>query len=316
MRVIITGGTGLIGHQLAMSLGHDGHEVYILSRNPRQAGPMPETISFHEWDAKTPAGWEHLVEKADAIVNLAGANIAGDGFLPTRWTEERKKVILQSRLDAGKAVTAAVEAATHKPSVIMQSSAVGYYGIHGMDVEITEESPSGKDFLADVCRRWEDSTAGVESQGVRRAIIRTGIVLDKDGGTLPRLSLPFKLFAGGPIGSGKQPMPWIHILDEIRAIRFLLENDNASGAFNLTAPGVVDNRRMAQALGRALGRPAFFPTPGFAFQVAFGELAILLTAGQKAVPKRLLEHGFNFIYTEVDTALNAIYKPDTALATA
>lgn len=316
MRVIVTGGTGLIGHHLAMSLGVDGHEVAILSRNPRQAGPMPESISFHEWDAKTADGWGHLAEGADAIVNLAGANIAGEGFLPSRWTDERKKVILQSRLDAGRAVIAAIQEASDKPKALIQASAVGYYGTHSMERDITEESSVGHDFLADTCQRWEASTAEAESMGVRRVVVRTGIVLDKDGGTLPRLSLPFKLFAGGAIGSGKQPMPWIHIVDQVNAIRFLIENEASKGAYNLTAPNPVTNRQLSTALGKALGRPSFMPTPAFAFRLAFGELSVLLTEGQKALPTRLQADGFTFTYPEIEMALAAIYQPEQTLATA
>lgn len=308
MGIIITGGTGLIGTQLASSLAQDGHEVFILSRNPHQSGKMPSNVSYHQWDGKTADGWGHLVEKAQAIVNLAGANIAGDNFLPSRWTPERKKLILHSRLDAGRAIVEAVQNATNKPDVLIQGSAVGYYGTHDMSVDLTEQSPSGNDFLADTCRRWEASTADVEALGVRRAIIRTGIVLDQDGGTLPRLSLLTKLFVGGPIASGKQPMPWIHIDDHIKAIRFLIDHEGLNGAFNLSAPNPVTNREMANALGKVLNRPSFFPTPAFALQLMFGELAILLTEGQKTLPKRLLEQGFEFIYRDIDTALGAIYR--------
>jgi uncharacterized protein (TIGR01777 family) len=308
MGILITGGTGLIGNKLALSLAGDGHDVYILSRNPHQSGKMPKSVSYHEWDGKTATGWGHLVEKADAIVNLAGANIAGDNFLPSRWTDDRKKLILHSRLDAGRAIVEAVQNATHKPKVLIQGSAVGYYGTHDMSVNITEHSPSGNDFLADTCRRWESSTADVEALGVRRAVIRTGIVLDANGGTLPRLSLLTKLFVGGPIGGGQQPMPWIHIDDHVKAIRYLIDHDNLSGAFNLSAPNVVTNRQMANALGKALNRPSFFPTPAFALQLMFGELSILLTEGQKALPQQLLEQGFQFSYTDIDHALNAIYN--------
>jgi uncharacterized protein len=315
MRVIVTGGTGLIGHELVMSLGNDGHEVAILSRNPKQAGPMPETITFHEWDAETADGWGHLVEGADAIVNLAGENIAGEGFLPDRWTPERKKRILNSRLNVGKAIMQAIEQAEIKPKVLVQASAVGYYGTHPMDTEITEDAPPGNDFLADVCVKWEASTQAAEALGVRRPVIRTGIVLSPDGGTLTRLELPFKLFTGGPLGNGKQPMPWIHIEDEVRAIRFLLQNKDATGAFNLTAPEPLTNSQFSQALGKAMGRPSWFPAPGFAFKTAFGELSVLLLEGQNAVPRHLLDLGFEFKYPTAQDALNAIYNP-SELATA
>ncbi|MFW5748387.1 MAG: TIGR01777 family oxidoreductase [Chloroflexota bacterium] len=315
MRVIITGGTGLIGHELVMSLARDGHEVNILSRNPRQAGPMPETITFHEWDAQTTEGWGHLVDGADAIVNLAGESIAGEGFLPAKWTDERKKRILNSRLNAGKAVVEGISAATIKPKVLIQASAIDYYGKHPIDVDITEDSPPGGGFLGDVCQQWEASTKAVEDMGVRRAVIRTGIVLDKDGGALPRLALPIKLLAGGPIGSGKQPMSWIHIADEVNAIRFLLDNGDASGPFNLTAPNPVTNAEFGKTLARILGRPFLFPAPAFAFKMAFGEVGGLVTEGQRVLPRRLLGLGYKFIYETPEQALTAIYKPQ-ALATA
>ena len=316
MRVIVTGGTGLIGTALVKLLAADGHEVIAISRNPRQRGPMPENVSFAKWDAKTADGWGHLADGADAIVQLAGASIAGDGFLPARWTPERKQVIVDSRVNTGHAVMDAIEKASVKPKVLVQSSAVGYYGTHPNSVEITEESPAGSDWLAEVCVKWEASTAAADAMGVRRPIIRTGVVLDEDEGALPRMALPFKLFAGGPLGSGKQPFPWIHLLDEVRAIRFLIENEDANGAFNLSAPNPLTNAEFGRELGKVLGRPSLIPTPGFAFNIAFGEVATVVLDGQRALPKKLLDMGFEFTYPTAAEALNAIYKPETALATA
>ncbi len=315
MRVIITGGTGLIGHALTMSLGHDGHEVVVVSRNPRQTGPMPETISFQKWDALTGESLEGVLEGADAVVNLAGSSIAGDGFLPTRWTRERKKLILDSRLNSGKALVEAITAATNKPKTLIQSSAVGYYGTHSNDVTLTEESPAGNDYLADVCVQWEKSTEAVEAMGVRRVIIRTGVVLDENEGALPRMALPFKLFAGGPLGSGKQPLPWIHLLDEVNAIRFLIENESTTGPFNLTAPNPLTNAEFGRVLGKVLGRPSFIPAPGFAFNLAFGEVATIVLDGQKAIPAKLQAMGYDFAYPTAEEALKAIYTPEKALAT-
>jgi hypothetical protein len=302
MHVIITGGTGLIGRHLAQDLAADGHRVSILTRHPEKHQGLSGQIQLIGWDAKTTEGWAQLVDEADAVVNLTGAGIAD-----ARWTPARKQLIRDSRVDAGQALVAAIRAAQSKPRVLIQASAVGYYGPCG-DELITEESPPGKDFLAQVCVQWEASTAPVEDMGVRRAIIRTGIVLSQQGGALPRMLLPFKLFVGGPLGNGKQYFPWIHIQDEVRAIRFLLELDQASGAYNLTAPNPPTNAEFSRALGKVLGRPAFLPTPALALKILFGEMATVLLDGQRAVPERLLQQGFSFRFTEAEEALRDILK--------
>lgn len=315
MRVVITGGTGLIGQALTQSLATDGHQVVVVSRNPRQSGPLPATVSFQAWDGRSDEGWGKAVDGADAVVNLAGASIAGEGFLPARWTVERKHNILTSRVNAGQAVVEAVKAAAKKPGVVIQSSAVGYYGTHPNTKEITEDSPAGNDYLADVCKQWEASTAAVEGLGVRRAIIRTGVVLSLDGGALPRQALPYQLFAGGPLGSGKQPYPWIHLVDEVRAIRFLIENPSTSGAYNLSSPNPLTNGEFGKIIGKVMGRPSFMPLPGFAFKAAFGEVTVVVLEGQRAVPKRLLDAGFTFMFPDAEGALRNLYKPQKALAT-
>lgn len=302
MRIIITGGTGLIGRALANSLAHDHHEVIVLSRNTNKTSGLDGSIKVVGWDGRTAQGWGSLVDGAGAIVNLAGESIAGEGFPPSRWTKERKKRIVESRINAGKAVVEAISAATNKPEVLIQSSAVGYYGTHGSE-DITEDHAPGDDFLARTCVQWEAVTAPVEKMGVRRVIIRTGILMSTKGGVLPQLSIPFKLFVGGRIGDGKQQMPWIHIDDEVGAIRFLIDTTSASGAYNLSAPEVLSDAELGTVLGRVYKRPSFFPTPAFVFKLAFGELAILLTEGQRAVPKRLQEAGYQFKYPKAEPAL-------------
>jgi hypothetical protein len=238
-----------------------------------------------------------LVDGTDAIINLAGENI-GLG----RWTNERKHLILGSRLNASRALVQAVEVAIRKPGVIVQASGVGYYGPGG-DEEITEETPSGHDFLAQVAVEWEASTAPLETLGVRRVVIRTGVVLSTAGGALPRMLLPFRLFAGGHLGSGRQWFPWIHIADEVSAIRFLLENEAASGPFNLTAPVSLSNAEFSHLLGKQLRRPALMPTPAFALRLLFGEMATILLDGQRAVPWHLLQLGFTLQFPEAGSAL-------------
>lgn len=302
MRVIITGGTGLIGSALAHNLAADGHEVIILSRNPGKHS-FPSGMRGEKWDSKTAAHWGHLADGADAIVNLAGEPIAGPGLFPWRWNEERKRRIRQSRIDAGTAVTEAVRAATNKPKIVIQSSGVDYYGDVQNDQPITEAAPPGRSFLADVCIDWENSTAEVEAMGVRRVIIRTGLVLSKESGMLPITVLPFKFFAGGPLGSGQQWWPWIHLDDEIRAIRFLLEEETAVGPYNLCAPNPLKNKDFAKEIGKVMNRPAFFPTPTFALKLALGEIAALVLDGRRTIPQKLAAAGFSFKFPQAHEAL-------------
>jgi uncharacterized protein (TIGR01777 family) len=298
MRIIITGGSGLIGRALAASLAADGHEAILLSRTPERATGLPVGVRAAGWDGRTAAGWGYLADGAEAIVNLAGESIAAG-----RWTPERKRRIRDSRLDAGRAVVEAVRAATDRPRVVIQASAVGYYGPRG-DEEITEQTPPGDNFLAQaVVVEWEASTAPVEALGVRRAVIRTGVVLSEAGGALPRLLLPFKFFAGGPLGSGRQWFPWIHIADEVGAIRFLIDSQAASGPFNLSAPNPLTNAEFSRILRHVLGRPTFVPTPAPALRLLFGEMATVLLDGQRALPRRLLDLGFIFRFQEAEAAL-------------
>ena len=303
MRVVIAGGTGLIGRALAENLAADGHEATVLSRSPERASSLPAGVRAERWDARTAEGWGHLADGAAAIVNLAGASLAGEGFFPTRWTEARRRVIAESRANASRAVIEAVAQAKQKPGVVVQSSAVGYYGFHG-DEDLTEDAGPGDDWGARfTAEQWEPSTAAVEEMGVRRVVSRTGIVLSTEDGALPRLLLPFRLFAGGPMGSGKQWYSWIHVQDEARALRFLIENEEARGAFNVTAPFPVRNGELARLIGGAMGRPTWIPVPAFAMRLAFGEVADVVLQGQRAVPRRLLDLGFQFRYPEPVAAL-------------
>lgn len=301
MRVIITGGTGLIGTALSKSLAQDGHEAIVLSRDPSRY-TLPPGVRGETWDGKTAVSWGHLVNEADAIVNLAGENLAGSGLLPTRWSAERKQLLRQSRLDAGRAVVEAVTAAERKPRVVIQASGIDYYGDLADEI-VTEASPAGSGFLADLTVEWEASTAAVAQQGARHVSIRTGVVLSAEGGPLKTIALPFKFFAGGPLGSGKQWMSWIHVADEVAAIRFLLEEETAVGPFNLCAPEPLTNKAFSQAVGRAMGRPAFMPAPAFALRLALGEVADVVLNGRRALPKKLQDLGFTFQFPTANSAL-------------
>ena len=303
MRVLITGGTGLIGRALSEDLVSQGHEVIVLSRSPERASGFPDGVHVVGWDARTAEGWGHLADGAGAIVDLAGASIAGEGFFPSRWTEEQRRVIRESRLNSSRAVVEAVEQAERKPGVLVQASGVGYYGYRG-DELLTEEAAPGDDWAARfTAEEWEPSSAPVEEMGVRRVIARTGVVLSVEEGALPRLLLPFRLFVGGPMGSGKQWYSWISLQDEARALRFLIETEEARGAFNLTAPNPVTNGELAKLIGKVMGRPSIIPVPGFALRLAFGEVAEVVLQGQRAIPQRLLDLGFEFDFPTAEASL-------------
>ena len=273
-----------------------------LSRNPKRGSEsLRNQVKIVNWDAKTAEGWANLADGAYAIINLAGENI-GSG----RWTERKKRRILESRLNAGGAVVQAVEQAESKPKVVVQASGIGIYG--NRDDEILDESSlPGSGFLVEVAKPWEESTRKVESVGVRHVIIRTGVVLGADGGFLSRVLLPFRLFMGGRLGSGHQWIPWIHLDDEVRAIVFLIEKENLRGVFNLTAPNPLTSKDFFRLLGRVMRRPSWLPVPGFALRLLLGEMAKeLILSGQRAMPKRLLDSGYEFEYPDAESALREI----------
>ncbi len=297
MRVVVAGGSGLIGRALCAELAAAQREVVVLSRRPEAVRGLPPGVKVERWDGRSSEGWQGLADGALAIVNLAGENI-GAG----RWSKERKRRIVDSRLDACRAALEACEGARQRPRVLVQASAVGYYGARGDD-PVTEQTSPGDDFLARTCRDWEAATVRVEELGVRRAVVRTGIVLSTEGGALPRLLLPFRLFAGGPLGNGRQGFPWIHLADEARAIRFLIDHETARGAFNLSAPNPPSNREFCRALGKALRRPSWLPAPAFALRLLLGEMSALILDGQRAVPQRLQQAGFEFKLGRLEDAL-------------
>jgi uncharacterized protein (TIGR01777 family) len=307
MRVIVTGGSGLIGTALAGSLAADGHDVIVLSRSPERLTGLPPGAHAERWDGKSADGWGPLADGAHAIVNLAGENIGGTTLFEIlfgHWTPARKRRILHSRLDAGRAIVEAIARASVKPRVIVQPSGVGFYGL-GRDDAQREDAPPGDDFLARVCVDWEASTAAVETMGVRRVVFRSGVVLTPRGGILPLLLLPFRLFAGGRLGSGQQWFPWVHLEDQVGAIRFALENDQVRGTFNLCAPHVLRNREAVPIIARRLRRPAWLPVPALALRLLLGEKHVLVLDGQNAPPDRLQAAGFTFRRPRLEQALGA-----------
>jgi uncharacterized protein (TIGR01777 family) len=301
VRVIITGGTGLIGRALATDLISDGHRAIVLSRNPDRARNLPSGVHLERWDARSAKGWGHLADGADAVVNLAGHSLLG------YWTPQRKRRIVESRLNAGRAVVEAVEAAPVKPRVVVQASGINYYGPAG-DRKVTEQAPPGSDFLGRTAVQWEDSTAPVESLGVRRVTVRSGLVLSLAGGSFPLVLLPFRLYVGGPLGTGRQWFPWIHIVDCVRVIRFAIGEEKARGPLNAVAPQTVTYADLSRALSRAMKRPAWIRVPVWALRLVLGEMRAVVLNGQRAVPQKLRDLGFSFRFPNLEPALQDVLQ--------
>ena len=302
--VIITGATGFIGRALCRRLIRSGYDIAVLTRDRNKAKSVcGDQAVVVQWDGRTSAGWLELASRAEAVVNLAGENI-GAG----RWTEERKARIQGSRAAAGAAVIDGLRLASPRPKTLIQASAVGFYGPRG-DEGVDEASSGGEGFLAETVRIWEESTKEAETLGVRRVVIRSGLVLDTGGGVLPRFVLPFKFFVGGKLGSGEQWISWIHRDDEVEAIRCLLRRTDLSGVFNLVAPEPVRMKEFVRALGRAMKRPSLFSVPAFALKWIFGQMAEeTILSGQRVLPKALLREDFGFLYPDLKPALRQIFS--------
>jgi hypothetical protein len=296
MKVLITGGTGLIGKPLTRELISDGHSVILLSRSAVDL-PVEQGITAVKWNGKTPEGWSGLMKEVDAVVNLAGENI---GRFP--WTETRKRKFRDSRVSAGRVLSDAIKDSHVRPQVFIQASAVGFYGPRSAE-EIDELAEPGTDFSSKLCVDWENSSKVIDDLGIRRVIIRTGIVLAKKGGILKKMSLPAKMLFGGRLGNGRQGISWIHLEDEVAAIKYLLVNPSAQGVFNFCAPVPVSNEEFMKDIAAALHRPYWFHVHEKLIKLVLGEMSTLLLDGQFAVPRRLLSLGFNFKFNAVKPAL-------------
>lgn len=296
--VIITGGTGFIGRTLCHHLSQKDYNLYILSRNPNKHSKLAKNnITILEWDAKSSNGWADNLHDITAVINLAGETISG-----YRWTEDKKRQILQSRLKAGKAIVEAIVQSKIQPRVIIQSSATGYYGDQG-DNKLDENSPQGNLFISKVAQQWEDSTKLEQKHLIRHIIIRSGIVIGEGGGMLDKVSPIFKMFIGGHPGNGEQWMSWIHLNDEIAAIIHLLEKEDANGVFNLTAPNPLKAKDFFKDYGQAIHRPSWIPAPEIGLKLLFGQMADeLLLASQRIYPKNLIESGFQFQFPDTKKA--------------
>ncbi len=310
MRVLLTGATGLIGMRLTQELLEAGHQVTALTRDPqRAAARLPAAVRPLPWDGQMLGDWSAALEETDAIVHLAGESIAGErapAIFLQRWTAERRERIRASRVESGRLLVAAIRRAARRPAVFLQASAVGYYGPRSSAVD--ENAPPGDDFLAQVCRQWEASTRELESLGLRRVVLRTGLVLAADGGILPLMLLPIRLGLGGRLGSGRQGVSWIHVDDEAAAIRFLLEEPAARGAYNLTAPQPLSQADFVRTAGALLRRPVWLPAPAWGLRLALGQKADLVLAGQYALPARLQAAGFRFRFPQLEAALRDLLR--------
>lgn len=298
MKILITGGTGLIGRALVCHLALNHHEITVLSRSPQKVYSHfcnEITCLTHLCDKKN-------LDEFDAVINLAGEPIADN-----RWTASQKRKLINSRCDLTQKLVDLFKASNNPPTVFISGSAVGYYGDQG-ETLVTEETPPNTEFTHELCSKWEQIALEAQTPLTRVCLLRTGIVLSTQGGALPKMSKPFKLGIGGKLGSGKQYMPWIHIDDMVNGIIFLLEHENTQGAFNLTAPHPVQNKRFTQVLAKVLNRPALMTVPAPILQLIMGESATLVLGGQQAIPQKLLDAGFAFRYPQLDVALQDIIQ--------
>jgi hypothetical protein len=302
MKVTVTGATGLIGRRLVATLKARGDEVTVLSRDPA-AARATLGVDAVAWDPGTGPAPADALRGRDGVVHLAGENVA------QRWNAESKRRIRESREIGTRNLVAGLRSADPRPAVLVSSSAVGYYGAHGAE-PVDESAPPASDFLAEVCRVWEAEAAKAEELGMRVARIRTGVVLDRSGGALKQMLPPFKAGVGGPVAGGRHYMPWIHADDVVGLMVAALDGADWAGAINATAPTPVTNKVFSKALGRALGRPAVAPVPGFALTALYGEMSEIVTTGQNAVPTRALDLGYDFAHPDLDEALRSALGKD------
>jgi len=299
MKILMTGGTGFVGKQLTSRFVQDGNEVTILTRSLKESGQTPKGISYLQGDPTQKGPWQDAIKNHDAVINLAGASIF------SRWSEEYKKLIRESRIFTTQNIVEGIPSKADNKFTFFSTSAVGYYGFHG-DEELDEESPPGNDFLARMAVEWEGEALKAKDKGARVVIARFGIVLGEKGGALGQMVPLFKKFIGGPIGSGRQWFSWVHIKDLAEAFAFLIKHSEISGPVNVCSPNPLRNKDLAKALGKALRRPSFFPAPGFMIKLVLGEFGSVILEGQRVLPRQLLKQGFAFQYSDIDQALHNI----------
>ncbi|MDD3582296.1 MAG: TIGR01777 family oxidoreductase [Desulfobacca sp.] len=295
MKVFMTGGTGFVGTFLSHRLVREGHEITVLTRHPRDNAPDLPNLDYLAGDPTQEGDWMAAVADHEWVIHLAGASVIGS------WNERTKKVIYDSRILSTRNVVKAL-AAGNRQQIFCSASAVGYYGLRGEET-LTEGSTPGNDFLGRVAQAWEAEALKALDLGIRVVVTRFGLVLGRGGGMLAKLVPIFKSYAGGPVGSGRQWLSWIHQEDQVRAFLFVLEHPELFGPVNFTSPNPVRNQELAKALGQALGRPSVLPVPGFMVRLILGESAQVILEGQKVLPQRLLAAGFKFLYPTIEEAL-------------
>jgi uncharacterized protein len=296
MKVAITGATGFVGSRLVEKLLAQGDEVLVLTRNASKAQaqfPQAQVVQYRPLET---GDWQKSIEGCDAVVNLAGEPIA-----EKKWTAEQKKIILDSRELGTQKIVAAIEQASNKPQLLVSASAIGYYGI-SETASFDETSPAGNDFLAEICQKWE---AAAQAAAIRTVVLRFGIVLGNGGGALAKMLPAFKMFMGGPIGTGNQWFSWIQVDDVVAMILAALQDASMSGTFNATAPQPVKMKDLCVQLGAVMARPSWMPVPGFVLETMLGEGATVVLDGQQVLPKAALDRGFSFKYPELPAALRA-----------
>lgn len=302
-KIIITGATGLIGKRLSKVLADRGDEVIVFSRNVESARKkIPYIKSFVRWNYRNPDEWKNHLGGKDAIVHLAGVNL-----FSRRWNEKFKYEIVESREVSTRNLVQSFEDCKDKPEVFISASGIGYYG-DGGDKILSEDATKGNDFLADVCDVWEFESRKAGEYGIRNVQLRTGIVLSTEDGALKQMLLPFKLFVGGSLGSGKQWFPWLHIDDVVGIYIHAIDNKNVSGAVNAASPGIVRMNEFAETLGKVLHRPSFFPVPEFVLRIVVGEAAGTVVIGQRVIANKLLESGYKFKFENLKMALKDLLR--------
>ena len=305
MKIIVAGGTGFIGTALIQELAVSNHHVTLLTRNPRRVQRLSsELVEIEQWDGISVGAWARCIDGADAVINLTGESIGGK-----RWSSKQKEILTASRVNAINAIVEAIQRASKKPEILISASAVGYYG-NVDDGDVVEDYPAGRDFLAMLCKQWDEAALAANTFGVRVVTPRIGVVLGHDGGALKKMLVPFSMFVGGPLGSGKQWFPWVHRDDVVGVFRFALSEHKLSGPVNVAAPEYVTMKQFCSTLGNAMHRPCWAKVPSVVLRAMLGEMSTIVLTGQKVISQKLLQMNYQFKYPKLIPALQAVIQKE------